>query len=565
MHSPRFTVRSLVVAVVLMAIGASPALASASGSLDSAFAPTVPGAVDAIAVQPDGKILIGGSFTAVDGTARSNIARLNANGTLDASFAASASQSVVALAVQPDGKILLGGYFTTVNGEPRNRIARLNPDGTLDTAFDPDADNEVRALAVQADGKILIGGGFGHVHGTVRNHIARLNPDGTLDTAFNSGVGNTVLAIAVQPDGKVVLGGGFGSVRLNPDGTSDDAFDPNVNSAVSAVAVQADGKILIGGQMTAVGSVARNHIARLNANGTVDAGFAPNVDAPVQATLVQPDGRILIGGSFTTVDGTARSRIARLNASGALDTSFNPDVNSGTDPDSHVYAMALQADGLAVIGGAFTTVSGAARRNLARINTNDVPGAPTGVTATAGLLSATVSWTAPASNGGSAITSYTATASPGGRTCTAVATTCTISGLDNTAAYTVTVTATNLIGTGGASGASAAVRPYKRLAMRKPRAEGTRIVSRVKTTGPATITQHVRTKTGATACSRTVRVTGKKTHTIACPLDRATRRALKKAAQTLVVTTTVLTRKGAAFEAGASFETTFTVRLSRTR
>ncbi len=92
---------------------------------------------------------------------------------------------VYSVAVQADGKILLGGDFTTVGGTPRNHIARLNADGTLDTGFNPNANGDVYSVAVQADGKILLGGNFTTVGGTARNHIARLNADGTLDTGFN--------------------------------------------------------------------------------------------------------------------------------------------------------------------------------------------------------------------------------------------------------------------------------------------------------------------------------------------------------------------------------------------
>ena len=119
-----------------------------------------------IAVQEDGKILAGGEFTtlAPNGGAavtRNRIARLETDGRLDQTLNLGViGNIVVATAVQPDGKILIGGFFTSVLGVTRNRIARLNPDGTLDTAFNPNANEAVYAIAVQADGKILVGGDF---------------------------------------------------------------------------------------------------------------------------------------------------------------------------------------------------------------------------------------------------------------------------------------------------------------------------------------------------------------------------------------------------------------------
>src|SRR5947209_9932965 len=101
----------------------------AQSALDG-FDPNASGAVQTIVVQPDGKILVCGSFTALapNGGAsvtRNRIARLNADGTLDTAFNPNASGFVGAMAVQADGKILVGGAFTTIGGQPRNRIARL--------------------------------------------------------------------------------------------------------------------------------------------------------------------------------------------------------------------------------------------------------------------------------------------------------------------------------------------------------------------------------------------------------------------------------------------------------
>ena len=243
-------------------------------------------------------MLIGGDFTTVNGTGRNHIARLNDDGTLDTGFdpGAGANDRVQAVTVQPDGKVLIGGDFTTVNGTARNRIARLNDDGTLDSGFDPGtgANALVYAVAIQADGKVLIGGEFTTVSGTSRNAIARLNGDGTLDTGFDPGAGanDWVKDVAVQPDGKVLIGGDFTTVngtgrnriaRLNGDGTLDTGFDPGAgaNYWVSAVAIQADGKVLIGGGFDTVDGTARKRIARLN--GATPPVFASA--APATATL----------------------------------------------------------------------------------------------------------------------------------------------------------------------------------------------------------------------------------------------------------------------------------------
>jgi virginiamycin B lyase len=187
------------------------------------------------------------------------------------------------------------------------------------------------------------------------------------------------------------------------------------------------------------------------------------------------------------------------------------------------------------------------------------PTAPRDATAVAGLRSAKVSWTAPASDGGSAVTGYTATASPGGAACTTTARSCTITGLDTTKAYTFTVVAANADGVGPASAASKAVRPYAKLAMAKPTARGTRIASRVETTGAATITQTIRTAKGKTACTATVKAKAKGTVAITCALNRATRKALATKAQTLTVITNLRTAKG------ASLQVTHKVRVAATR
>src|SRR5213075_3113580 len=132
---------------------------------------------------------------------------------------AGADGEVFAVAVQPDGKIVIGGFFTSYNGDAAGRVMRLNADGTHDTSFNVGgvaANSFVRAVAVQPDGKIIIGGGFTGYNGdaAASDRIMRLNADGTRDTAFNpggSGADNAVNAVALQADGKILIGGGFTS------------------------------------------------------------------------------------------------------------------------------------------------------------------------------------------------------------------------------------------------------------------------------------------------------------------------------------------------------------------
>ncbi|HYN84120.1 MAG TPA: DUF4214 domain-containing protein, partial [Pyrinomonadaceae bacterium] len=188
--------------------------------------PGVVGTVRAVALQPNGDILIGGAFSFVNGQPRQGVARLNADGSLDASFLASGSGAnhiVTSLAVQPDGKVLVGGIFTSFAGQPRNRVARLNADGSLDASFanpstDPGAgaNSTVQTITRQPDGKVLIGGVFTAVGGVARGRLARLNADGSLDETFlnfTSGADDTVNAVTLQPDGKVLVAGNFTSVN----------------------------------------------------------------------------------------------------------------------------------------------------------------------------------------------------------------------------------------------------------------------------------------------------------------------------------------------------------------
>ena len=353
--------------------------------------------VYSVAVQSDGKLIIGGGFTTFNGTTVNCIVRLNSDGTRDTAFTTNTGTGtgtgfnpVYSIAIQSDGKILIGGAFLTFNGATVNRIVRLNSDGTRDTSFTTNTgtgfNGTVESIAIQSDGKILIGGGFATFNGITVNRIVRLNSDGTRDTAFttNTGTGfnNSVYSIAIQSDGKIICGGDFftysGSsvksiVRLNSSGTLDTTFTTNTgtgfNSQINSIAIQSDSKIIVGGYFTTFNDVTVNRIVRLNSNGTRDTTFTTNTGTGFSSTVfpiaIQSDGKLFIGGSFTTFNGVTVNRIVRLNSDGTRDTSFT--TNTGTGFNGTVFSIAIQSDGKIICGGLFTGFNNINRTRIARI------------------------------------------------------------------------------------------------------------------------------------------------------------------------------------------------------
>ncbi len=303
------------------------------GTVDSTFKTEINVSVNSIVVQADGKILLGGLFTKVNGVTRNGIARLNSDGTLESvntfSPGAGADAVVYAVALQPDGKILIAGLFDNVQGTPRPGIARLKANGILDTTFDPGtgADNAIYSISVQPDGKILIGGHFTAVNGTNRNRIARLDSTGSVDVGFDPGTGadDRVAGIAAQTDGSILVSGYFTTIngtsrnriaRLTSTGALDTGFDPGTgaNDRIYTFTTQVDGKIVIGGTFTNYNGTAINRIAKLNPDGSLDTAFDPGAgaDDEVDAITLQEDGSILVGGLFQFMDGSARKGLARL-------------------------------------------------------------------------------------------------------------------------------------------------------------------------------------------------------------------------------------------------------------
>jgi uncharacterized delta-60 repeat protein len=348
------------------------------GSLEGNFIINPLESVTALAVQPDGKLVVGGNFTQVfpennlSSVASPYVTRINDDGSVDTTFIPGPNQAVSAIAVQPDGDVLLGGYFTTVQpldtSSPslRNHIARVDTYGVPDSTVDPDSSGQVFASAVLPSGQILVGGTFLSIGGVTQNFLARLNASGSLDTTFTPTVNGPIQAIVLQSNGQILISGSFSAVdgiglgnvaRLNANGTVDGSFNPNVNSNVDAMALASNGQIYIGGNFTLIapnGSTtgyAISSLARLNPDGSLDLTFNPAPNGSVFCIVIDSNGKILIGGGFTSVGVAQRGYIARLLSTGALDTSsFDPEANAP------VYAIALGSNGQIVIGGSFTAL-----------------------------------------------------------------------------------------------------------------------------------------------------------------------------------------------------------------
>lgn len=324
------------------------------GSLDGTFdANIMNGEVRAILPQDydnDGtvdRIIVGGTFTAVradkNSTAdlsRNRLVRLNSDGTLDSSITLSANGDVRIISGQQDGKVLVGGSFTSINGASRARLARLNANGILDTSFaNPDIRNgEVRVVVPEGDNvdgaaSYIIGGTFTDIGGVTRNRLARLSSSGGR-LAYNPDANNTVFDIVPQPDGKMLVAGAFtnfaGGVvartrlaRLQNDGSVDETFAQEVNAEVRDLHLQSNGQVIVAGIFTQIGDSQRRFVGRLNADGTVDSSFDLNPDAEVRNVIQSADGRIVVGGLFTQMGAVGQQFVGRLLVSGAADPSFN--------------------------------------------------------------------------------------------------------------------------------------------------------------------------------------------------------------------------------------------------
>lgn len=508
--TPRILIALAMLAALIMSGGtmAHPAEAAPTGQVvvDPGWdggGQIVPTGVDAVALQTDGGVIIGGMFSQVSGQQRSRLARLDGHGILDASFhpAVTGGMGVFAIVVQPDGKVIIGGSFTSVAGVSRPGLARLTSGGALDPTFDPGTgvglanqmSQGVQTLSLQPDGRILLGGDFTSFNGVARSGLARVTATGALDASFQPGAGVAggqtpqVKSMALQPDGRLVIGGDFTSyagvprtdvARVNADGSLDRSFNPGSgpDANVTSLDLLADGRVMIGGTFSAVNGVPRSRIARLLPSGAVDPAFNPGTGVTgnwwgtyVLGVTAYGDGSVLVGGNFTHYNGAPRSCLTRILPSGAVDPSF--DQGSGTAcAQGGIIAPIVMADGRIVIAGNFTGFNGAQPEpsGITRLQPPvSAPTAPMSLAAAAGDASILLTFGAPANFGGAELIGYSYSLDDGatwwqryGQRQSTPAREIAVWGLTNGTTYHVRVRAiSNLAGVWGEVSAAVAVRP----------------------------------------------------------------------------------------------------------
>jgi uncharacterized delta-60 repeat protein len=284
--------------------------------------------VTSLKVQPDGKVVLGGTFTTYSGVSQNRLTRVNPNGFRDTTFniGTGFNNSVLSVLVDSNNKILVGGAFTTYSGTNAGSLIRLNSDGSVDNTFSGLTSGFSGAVSVreiiEVSGKYYIGGQWSTYNGVSAPDLIRINNDGSIDTSFSattySGTSN-VRGLGIQSSGKPIVAEDTTVRRLNTDGSVDTTFTATSYSAgFNVVNVLPDDKILVGGRITAHG------IRRVNVNGGNDSTFNTTMTFPNQAergvqTILVTDNCYFIGGDWTELNGQIGTNLARIYSDGSLD------------------------------------------------------------------------------------------------------------------------------------------------------------------------------------------------------------------------------------------------------
>jgi len=369
----------------------------------------LPSSAREVALQTDGRIVILGTIKLADEQSGRVLTRYNSNGTLDNTFGVNgitlievASFSGSKIALQPDGKLIVGGTSTG-----KLAVIRYNSSGTLDASFGTNGMGIVRFssearqspadMVIQPDGKIVMVGDHTLGQSNFTDFFAaRFNSNGTPDETFIANGFNIIddyyfpnnrynygKAVAIQPDGKMVMSGNMmdndaknqiSLARLNQDGSLDTStFGTNGKGTVTtpanfqngsgALVLQSDGKIIVAGTIfnSAVDSAGNLAVVRYTSNGTLDTTFGGTgivitdfgAEESVDDLVIQSDGKIIVEGKISNL-GVSDFLLVRYNSDGSLDTTFGASGKVITDlgnSDDATLGIAIQPDNKIIIVG----------------------------------------------------------------------------------------------------------------------------------------------------------------------------------------------------------------------
>ncbi|WP_281924667.1 T9SS sorting signal type C domain-containing protein [Flavobacterium collinsii] len=388
-------IKKIIFSLILVGYLHSPALCAQQGKVDISFNTVDDGQkgdgfdniVRTVSLQSDQKLIVGGDYLSLNGISTHYLTRLNLDGSIDETWNTGTgfNGKVYTSYIQPDGKIIVGGSFTSFNGISSGRLIRLNSDGTYDSTFDTTVAATagiIYNICPQSDGKIIITGSFTKYNNSTVNRVARVLSNGSLDPSFITGSGSSanITNAIILPDGKILLTGNFTVfntiaanriVCLLPNGKVDIDFNVGMgfNDDVNTIVIQSNGKIILGGKFTSYNGFTANRIIRLNRDGSIDNDFIVGSGFSGDAVEViknDSNGNIMVGGSFTGFyNGTAVNRICLLNSNGILQTDFGIDSGPGS---GSVLALANDTENSWYVAGSFSAFDSLNQGRLVKIN-----------------------------------------------------------------------------------------------------------------------------------------------------------------------------------------------------
>ncbi len=361
----------------------------ANGVIDPSFdiGTGFDGNVHCLAIDSNGKLLVGGDFQNFNGTQAPLFIRLNPDGSIDNSFVLGTGftgTAVYAIGIDSNDKILLGGSFSNYKGSAVQNLVRLSSAGTIDATFitSTATDGAILTILVEANDGMYLGGEFTSFKGSSSPRIVRLTSNGNKEPLFNVGTGfNSTVRTLEGSDSDInflYVGGDFtryqtttihSIVKLDPLGAIDNNFvqGNGFSDSVKKIKRLSDDTLLVGGNFHSYSIKSVNRLAHLTSNGSFIPTFNEyaGVVGKVSTSLPLTDGKVLVAGELTRVSAETAPKVALLSMHGESDTSL--DTGAGFDASVVALIASPFKANAYLLGGQFTQYNTQTRQKLAQV------------------------------------------------------------------------------------------------------------------------------------------------------------------------------------------------------